>query len=137
MKERIEEKIADIEKYLSELEAIVPIGLISFKTDLKTKAACERYFEKIIEAVVDLAFLIIRKFELRNAKDDADTFIVLAESGFINKELSEKLQDAKSMRNLIVHQYEIVEDGRVHEAVKDKLPEDVKNFLKQIERRVR
>ncbi|MEK6893625.1 MAG: HepT-like ribonuclease domain-containing protein [Nanoarchaeota archaeon] len=185
MKERILEKIEDIEKYLNELEEIVPIKFDDFKLDLKAKAACERYFEKIVESAVDLAFLLIKESKLRSALEDTDAFAVLAESHFIDVEnlenhalqsvvilehkkilrifcsektqwfflhpknerlsnhgfqavvahrffdveLSERLQDAKSMRNLIVHQYEIIENIRVYEAVKDKLPQDIKEFL--------
>ncbi|MEK6951775.1 MAG: hypothetical protein AABX29_02060 [Nanoarchaeota archaeon] len=56
MVERIEEKIDEIENYLEELLTIIPDNLDVYLKDFKTKAACERYFEKIIEATVDLAF---------------------------------------------------------------------------------
>lgn len=56
MNERIKDKIEEIEKYLDELVEISPSTLDRYIEDFKTRAACERYTEKIIEAVVDLAF---------------------------------------------------------------------------------
>lgn len=131
---RIKDKVEEINKFLEEFKKIIPDTFKKYESNIEKKAACERYFEKIVEAAVDLTFLIIKEIGLRDAKEDTDAFVVLAEAGFIDKELSEKLQDAKSMRNLIVHQYEIIEDIRVYEAVKDKLPADINNFLSKIKK---
>ena len=136
MKERINEKIKDIEKYLFELEEISSASLKDFKSDLKTKAACERYFEKIVESLVDLVFLIIKHHKFESPNEDSEAFVILERHGVIDKLLSEKLQDAKNMRNLIIHQYEVVDDERVYEAVKDKLPSDAKEFIKYIKRKI-
>jgi uncharacterized protein YutE (UPF0331/DUF86 family) len=54
MNERINDKIEEIEKYLGELLEIIPSSLVGYGQDFKAKAACERYAERIIEAVVDL-----------------------------------------------------------------------------------
>ena len=52
---RIKDKIKEIEGYLSELSEIIPKSFEEYK-EIKNKAACERYFEKIIESVIDLSF---------------------------------------------------------------------------------
>lgn len=65
MKERINDKIMQIERFLGELEPIMPGDLEEYEKDLKAKAACERYFEKIIDACIDLVFLVIRHKRLR------------------------------------------------------------------------
>ncbi len=43
MSSRLQEKIEEIRKYLSELEGIQPAGFEEYFEDIKTKAACERY----------------------------------------------------------------------------------------------
>ena len=43
---RISDKINEIETYLEELEEITPNSFNAYAKDFKTKAACERYFEK-------------------------------------------------------------------------------------------
>ena len=72
-----------------------------YVNDPKTKAACERYFEKIIEAVVDLAFLIIKEQGLKLPEEEKEAFDILALEKIIDKELAEKLKDAKGMRNIM------------------------------------
>ena len=63
MDARIKDKIAEIENYLEELDGIVPNSLEEYTRDFKSKAASERYAERIIGAIIDLAFLITKKPE--------------------------------------------------------------------------
>ena len=77
MNERINDKIIEIEKFLEELESILPKDLEKYLRDWKTKAICERYFEKIIEAVVDLTFLIIKEKKFEPPKDVDSSFDIL------------------------------------------------------------
>ena len=131
---RINDKIEEIENYLLELEEIVPGNFEEYEKDFEKKAACERYFEKIIEAITDLAFLLIRNKKWDMPYSDTDAFQLLADKGRISKELSEKLQKAKSMRNFIAHEYGEVDDSIVFEAVKNELIIDVKEFIDLIRR---
>ncbi|MBS3141542.1 DUF86 domain-containing protein [Candidatus Woesearchaeota archaeon] len=133
---RINDKIREIEKYLKELNEIKPETLSEYK-ELKTKAACERYFEKIIEAVIDLAFLTIKELGLKIPEEDKKAFDILAERSIISKELSQKLKEAKGMRNIISHEYGIIEDKVVFESITEQLEEDVSEFLESIETHIK
>ncbi|MCH9049007.1 MAG: DUF86 domain-containing protein, partial [Proteobacteria bacterium] len=92
-------KIDEINKYLRELVEIVPTNFEEYGSSNLIKAACERYVEKIIEAVTDLAFLVIKikKFEI--PEDDIDAFNILLENKLIDNGLAKKLKDAKRMKN--------------------------------------
>ena len=57
---RIKDKIEEINKFLDEFKGIIPSSLREYESNIEKKAACERYFKKILEAVTDLAFLIIK-----------------------------------------------------------------------------
>ena len=107
---RINDKIREIEDYLSELEEIMPKNFHEYKTDLKTKAAFERYFEKIIEAVIDLAFLIIKDKGYKIPEEDKEAFDILANEKIIPQELATKFKEAKGMRNIISHEYGKIDD---------------------------
>jgi uncharacterized protein YutE (UPF0331/DUF86 family) len=133
---RIKDKIEEIENYLLELEEIVPENLEKYEKDFEKKAACERYFEKIIEAITDLVFLIIRNRKWDMPYSDTEALQLLADKEIISKELSEKLQKAKSMRNFIAHEYGEVDDEKVFEAVKNELVKDVKEFLELLGRAI-
>ena len=128
---RINDKIEEIELYISELAEIMPDNLDEY-LGVKTKAACERYFEKIVEAVIGVAFLILKEKKLKVPDDEKSTFDVLVKAKVITKSFAKKLQDAKGMRNIIAHEYGIVNDELVFHSVSEELIDDVKEFLEQI-----
>ena len=125
---RILDKISELENYLSELGEIMPASFEDY-ADLKTKAACERYFEKIMEAVVDLVFLVIKEKGFSVPEEDKEAFDILSKEGIISNDLSEKFKDAKGMRNIIAHVYGEVDDEVVFHSITEELERDVKELL--------
>ena len=129
---RINDKIREIEDYLSELEEIMPKNFHEYKTDLKTKAAFERYFEKIIEAVIDLAFLIIKDKGYKIPEEDKEAFDILAQENIISQELATKFKEAKGMRNIITHEYGKIHDELIFHSITQELESDVSELIKSI-----
>jgi len=134
MVERIQEKIDEIEKYLAELGEIIPESYEEYIKNFEKKAACERYCEKIIEAVVDLAFLVIKEKKLRIPEDDSETFDILAEERIINEALAKKLKEAKGMRNIIAHEYGKIDNEVVFHAITEEVENDLTEFLEKIKK---
>lgn len=134
MNKRIKDKINEIKKYLEELLSIKPIKLRDYIKDLKTKAACERYFEKIIEAVIDLSFLVIKEKGFELPEEDSEAFNILEKEEVISVSLSEKLKDAKGMRNILAHQYGAVDDELVFNAISEEIESDVSDFINTIKK---
>ena len=130
MDERINDKVIEIERYLEEIESVLPESLEEYSSDWKIRDICERHFEKIIEAVVDLGFLIIKERDLEMPKDEENVFSILKDNSLISSLLYEKLKQAKGMRNIITHQYGRIDDELVFEAVKEQLVKDVNEFIK-------
>ena len=131
---RIRDKIKEVEEFLGQLKDIAPSNLDEYKADITKKAACERYVEKIIEAVTDLSFLVIKKKDLKIPQDDIDAFNILLNNKIINGDLAEKLKEAKGMRNIIAHQYGEIDDKIVFNSITKELENDVKNFINQIKK---
>ena len=131
---RINDKIREIEDYLSELEEIMPKNFHEYKTDLKTKAACERYFEKIIEAVIDLAFLIIKDKGYKIPEEDKEAFDILANEKIIPQELSIRLKEAKGMRNIIAHEYGKIDDELIFHSITEEIQSDVNKLIKSLKK---
>jgi len=134
MKERIKDKIAELQQYLEELENITPINFEEYLEDYKSRAACERYAEKIIETVIDIGFMIVKEKNLKQPSNDLEVFDVLSDKNLISAELVKKLQDAKRMRNILAHEYGVVNDEIVFNAVKDELPKDAREFISCVEK---
>lgn len=137
IKERINNKIIEIEKYLEELESVLPKSFEEYSFDWRIRDICERRFEKIIEAIEDLAFLVVSYKELKYPEYEKEIFDILHENNIISEILAKKLKDAKGMRNFIVHQYGKIDDELVFEAVTEQLVKDVTEFLNEIERVLR
>lgn len=130
---RINDKIKGVENYLSELLEIMPRDFQEYK-DIKTKAACERYFELIIGGIVDLSFLVIKEKGLKIPEEDKQAFEILADENIITEQLSEKLKEAKGMRNLIAHEYGGIDDELVFESITQELEKDVSEFIELIKK---
>ena len=133
MNERINDKIRELRQFLEELDEIRPASLSFYQHDLKTRAACERYIEKIVEAIIDLSFLAIKHLELETPEDDKQAFDILVTSKVITTELAERLKDAKGMRNILAHQYGNVDDVIVFEAVDTEIEKDARALIAAIE----
>ncbi len=129
IEEKMDDKIKEIEIFLEELESSLPSDFENYKSDYKIKAICERYFEKIIEAVVDLAFIFIKEKKFGLPEEDIQAFEILVENEVISKTLALKLKDAKGMRNFIAHQYGKINDELVFHAVTEELIPDIKEFI--------
>ncbi|MBI2650627.1 DUF86 domain-containing protein [Candidatus Woesearchaeota archaeon] len=129
---RINEKINEIQEYLDELKETVPNTFEEYESNKIVRAACERYFERVAEAVTDLAFIIITQKKFRIPEDDIDSFGILEENGVIDNELYNRLKDAKGMRNFIAHQYGQINDKLVYEAITEELDADIKKFIEKV-----
>lgn len=134
IKNRIDEKIEQINVFMEELFDFIPkdLELEDYKKDGKTKAICERYFEKIIEAIEDLAFLIMKYQGLKSPEYENEIFDILHKSKIITDILTKRLKEAKGMRNFIMHQYGKIDDEKVFHAVFEELEKDINEFLDNI-----
>ena len=132
IEKRINEKIIELEQFLEELGESLPEDFEEYKTDYKLRAIGERYFEKIIESIVDLAFFIIKGKSLKQPEEDKQCFDILAKENIITGPLSNKLKNAKGMRNIIAHEYGRIDNELVFHTLIEELIPDVQEFIKAI-----
>ena len=134
MKEdRVGDKILEIEQFFEELNQVLPSSFEQYEQDFRIKAICERYFEKIVEAAIDLAYLFIKKKKWKFPESEKELFETLADQGIISRELALRLKDAKGMRNVIAHQYGEINDEMVFTAVTEELEKDIKGLIESIQ----
>ncbi|MBS3065475.1 DUF86 domain-containing protein [Candidatus Pacearchaeota archaeon] len=111
---------------------IIPESFEEYDSDLKTKAACERYFEKIIEACVDLAFLVIKRRDLEVPENEESSFVILADNQILPDKLSKQLIDFKGMRNILAHKYGKVDDNKVYLTLSEEIERDVREYINKV-----
>lgn len=134
MNARIKVKIKEIEQFVAGLESIVPTDFEEYETDVKAKAACERFFEKIVEGIVDAAFLVIKEKGLTMPEEEKESFDVLANANLISLELASRLKQAKGMRNILAHDYGRVDDELVFESITNEIARDANAFLAKLKK---
>ena len=132
MENRRGDKIVEIEEYLDNLREYLPDSFDKYMSDGKGRLACERCFEKIVEAVVDLVVIVEKEKDFRYPGYDREAFEILAENKLISKELSFDLGNAKSMRNWLAHRYGKINNKKVFDAMTNKLFKDVEEILEAV-----
>ena len=134
MEDRVADKINEIEIFLEELNSSLPLNFEEYEKDFKIRAICERYFEKIVEAVVDLAYLFIKFKRFNIPEREKELFELLARKEIISERLALKLKDAKGMRNILAHEYGEIDDEQVFESVTEELIKDVVEFIEALQK---
>lgn len=133
-KSRINDKILELEKYIEELNKIIPSNFNEYLINFEKKAACERYFERIIEAIIDISFIIAKESNIKIPEEEKGIFDTLVTIKIIKQSLATRLKEAKGMRNIIAHEYGQVEDQIVFNSITRELIKDTKLFLKAIKK---
>jgi len=133
---RIDEKMAELEKYLTEFQNMEIPEIEEYRADFEKKAACERYFEKIVESIIAITFLIIRLKEFNSPESEEHAFSILSKNQIISEEFAKKLKDAKDMRNRIIHNYITIDDSIVYHAIAEEIIKDAENFLEVIKKAI-
>ncbi|MBI4980778.1 DUF86 domain-containing protein [Candidatus Woesearchaeota archaeon] len=137
MNERIKDKIKEIETYLIQLEEIVPDSLEEYQEDFKTKAACERYLERLVEAAEDLGFLAIKHLDLESPEEEKEIFKILSRTKIISSDLSDELKHAKGMRNVLAHKYGEIDDKITFVSATEEIGTHLRELIKSIKRKIK
>lgn len=111
-------KFTELEEYLKQVREFSGISLEEYSRDWKVQRIVERTLQMMIEACVDIANHIISDKECRIPKGYADTFRVLYEEGFLEKELFETMERMTKFRNIVVHHYDKVDEAVVVDILK-------------------
>lgn len=131
---RIDDKINDIFNYIEELRHVLPKDYKEYQGIIEKRLACERAFEKIIEATNNLAILFIKDQRLILPTEDEKAFDILARANITTNKLALKLKQTKGMRNILIHQYDNLDNEIIFNAISREIINNVEEFVKNIER---
>jgi uncharacterized protein YutE (UPF0331/DUF86 family) len=135
-RERILAKLDEMDRYLGELDSVVPENFEDYRANVTAKRACERLLHIIIETVVDVCAVMVKGLRL-GVPGDEEAFFEKLSGVVIRKETAEKLREMKGFRNVLVHRYAEVDDARVYDILKTSLGDfdgfknEVLDFLKK------
>jgi len=141
-RERILAKLDEMDRYLGELDCVVPENFEDYKRNIAAKRACERLLHIIIETVVDVCAVMVKGLRL-GVPGDEEAFFEKLSGVVIRKETAAKLRKMKGFRNVLVHRYAGVDDARVYDILKTSLGDfdgfrnEVLDFLQEKKDEVR
>ena len=114
----IYQKLANAKEYLSQLKELHPHSVDGYISNLKNKRAIERQIQLVVEAVIDAGEIIVIDLSARPPRTRKEVITKLRELKVITPGLATKIIPLVSLRNRIVHEYDVVKDDLVYLSIK-------------------
>lgn len=121
-------KIAHIRHNLSRLKEKKNISLTTFKEDLDIQDIVLRNLQLAIQGCIDIGSHIISDEGWGVAGSLNEIFYILQDKGVISARLVEKMVSMVGFRNILVHEYEVVNLDIVYNILQTRLG-DIEEFL--------
>ena len=131
-KRRILAKIDELNTYLGELRVVAPDSFEEYG-QIEKKRSCETLLQLCIQCVIDISRIMVSGLRLGLPADENDLFVKLRKKGIISAAMSSLLSQMRGFRNVLVHEYALVDDEIVFKYVKTRLA-DFDNFKKSIQK---
>lgn len=129
----LENKAADLQAYLEELESMLEEAVEKIIEDHKTLHSIERLFQLVVDGAIDINGHIITRAKLPVPDDYQSTFITLGQQKVLPMDFALKIAPSVGLRNLVVHKYEKENLARMLKDMKQNIS-DYPEYLKYIER---
>lgn len=106
-------KLTELGEYLKQMGEFSSVTLEEYSRDWKVQRIVERTLQMMIETCADIANHIISDRGYRTPDNYGDTFRVLHENGVLKNNLFEIMLKMDRFRNIVVHQYDKVDEAIV------------------------
>ncbi len=127
----IKEKYDHAKKYLVILRKILTNSTDVFISNFELQLEGERIFEVITQIILDICTHIVANSDVETPKSYSDCMQALNSLNILTKEKTERNISLIKMRNLIVHQYGIIDYEMLYQSL-GTLERDFTSFKKDI-----
>lgn len=110
-------RLAVISRYVGRLAPHVPLTLDEYLADPLRQDGIERALQVSLEATLDVCKHFLRVLGVPRPKDAFDVIIAVGMAGVIPEALARALAPAASLRNRLVHEYDDLDDAKVHASI--------------------
>jgi uncharacterized protein YutE (UPF0331/DUF86 family) len=117
---------------MKDVERLAKLPRAEFLTDRTHQLVAERLLERIIGRMIDINYHVVTERDGVPPKDFYQSFIELARLGVLPAELASALAPAAGLRNRLAHEYNEIDQGKIHEALNEVLT-NVPRFLQAVE----
>lgn len=112
-RQRILGKIDDVERYLADLQRLTPTAYEEYRSDLRTKYACERLLQVTVEGLADIGELFVIGERLGLPDEETGLGSRLVEAKILTQDQADLLRRMQAFRNVLVHRYGGLDDSKV------------------------
>ncbi|EKE15768.1 MAG: hypothetical protein ACD_11C00106G0008 [uncultured bacterium] len=118
-KELVQRKINNIENYIKEIEPLLILDVSEIAGDVLKLRTIERNFQLIVDTMLDINTHIISAKNLKAPETMQETFLILGEAKVLPLDFVKKIAPVVGLRNIVVHEYEKVDNEKMMSDVKD------------------
>lgn len=117
----IYQKLSILQDYYRELQSLEYITFEEYTGNNINKRAVERLIQLIVEVATDINNILLKILRQKTAPDYFSTFIELAHLKVLDEDFARLIAPSTGLRNIIVHEYQIIDDKIVYNAIKTTL----------------
>lgn len=111
-------KIGVLTNYFKEfLQLTHNLTMETYLNNTMLKRAVERVMQLIVECATDINIMVLKKIGKGPSKDYYNSFIDLAENNVIDMDFALKIAPSTGLRNILVHEYQKIDDKIVYHSV--------------------
>jgi uncharacterized protein YutE (UPF0331/DUF86 family) len=134
-KELLSSRTAIIERDLIRVADRLPSGVDELCLWTDTSDIVILHLWQAVQVVIDLAAVACIHFRLGAPRNSGEAFQRMAEAGYIEEALAERLMDADHFRNVVAHAYDKLDMDQVYRAAREG-PADLREFLAALAERI-
>ncbi len=128
-KKIVRRKLVRLSRYIKELKQAKTSSFEEYQGNDLTRRATERLLQLVVEVAVDVNTHVAVNMGKAPPRDSFSSFLALGEAGLIDKSLAQRLAPFAEQRNVLVHEYEGINDMLIYESV----PEAIDLFGRYVE----
>lgn len=117
----VNRKLQKLTSYLAELEMMEGIALEDYLKDFRHRRTVERLIQLIVDVAVDINTHAVVDAGNPPPADAFGSFLEAAKTGLFSREFAQKLAPSTGERNIIVHDYESIDDKIVFDSISEAL----------------
>lgn len=117
----INRKLQKLTGYLLELETMKEITLEEYLSDFRHRRTVERLIQLVVDVAVDINTHTVVDAGNPPPGDAYSSFIEASKIGLFTRTFAQKLAPSTGERNIIIHDYESIDDMIVFESIADAL----------------
>jgi len=115
--DRICTKLDKLHGYYTELKSLAAISREEYMHNSVYRRAVERTLQLIVECATDINNMLLKMHGNKGANDYFNSFIDIAELDIIPVEFALKVAPSTGLRNILVHEYEAIDDEIVYNSM--------------------